>query len=71
MYEATRRDKRGHVLDSAFGGTREVAARILFGAYPTCQEVQVCNAYLDAAGCWHGNGSDIRWVKRRDLDTPN
>jgi hypothetical protein len=68
-YEATFRDKRGAVRDRQCAETREEAARQIFARNSTAITVQTCEAYFDQlAGRLLGNGMDIRWLSRHELE---
>jgi hypothetical protein len=44
-----------------------MAARMLFEKHPACDEVTICNAYIDDNGVKCGNGNNMHWIKRRDV----
>lgn len=66
MFQATARNKRGAILDTAYADTPELAARQIFLRRPSCETVQVCNAYLEGDRP-RGNGSNIHWISRSDV----
>ena len=67
MFQATLRDKRGSIRDTAFAPDDAEAAKIIFDRNLRAESVQICNAYFDENGRPRGNGNNIHWIQRRDI----
>jgi transcriptional regulator of met regulon len=67
MYQARFYSGR-KVRDEVYADSREEAARQLFLRNAKCETASLCNAYIDSyTGQLRGNGSDCRWLHRRDV----